>query len=405
MKEKRSLLETIFGKKKEPKNEKELTNYKLLNGYEAIFNSWGKVTYDSKVARTAIDRIATHAAKLTPKHIKKDVLHPIKGEINFLLSNKPNPIMTTYDFLYKITSQLYSRNNAFVFIAKDSEGMITGFYPIVSYEEKLLQDRKDNIYLRFKFINGQTYTLPYNELIHLRRFYNDDDFWGQSNRVLETDLETAHTSSEGIKNAIKMTNSLKGILNFTNAMLKAEDIKKNRDNFVKDFLGKDNHSGIAALDTKAQFQEIDMKPITLDKNQLDKVNGNIYDYFGISEKIINNSFSAEEWNAFFEGVIEPIAIQMSDAFTNKIFSYKARRDGHKIVFTTNRLQYASLDQKIQLIKAILPYGLVTKDTALEILDMHPIGGEEGAKILQSLNNINADIADDYQGGNINGKEN
>ena len=202
-----------------------------------------------------------------------------------------------------------------------------------------------------------------------------------------------------------MTNSLKGILNFTNAMLKAEDIKKNRDNFVKDFLGKDNHSGIAALDTKAQFQEIDMKPITLDKNQLDKVNGNIYDYFGISEKIINNSFSAEEWNAFFEGVIEPLATQLEYAFTNAIFNDYSIKQGHKIIFTTHKLQYASLDQKIQLIKAILPYGLVTKDTALEILDMHPIGGEEGAKILQSLNNINADIADDYQGGNINGKEN
>lgn len=405
MKEKRSLLETIFGKKKEPKSYNELTNYKLLNGYESIFNSWGKVTYDSKVARTAIDRIATHAAKLTPKHIKEDVLHPIKGEINYLLTHKPNPIMTTYDFLYKITSQLYSRNNAFVFIAKDNSGMITGFYPIVSYEEKLLQDKAGNIYLKFKFINGQTYTLPYVELIHLRRFYNDDDFWGQSNRVLETDLETAHTSSEGIKNAIKMTNSLKGILNFTNAMLKSEDIKKNRDNFVKDFLGRDNHSGIAALDTKAQFQEINMKPITLDKNQLDKVNGNIYDYFGISEKIINNSFSAEEWNAFFEGVIEPLATQLEYAFTNAIFNDYSIKQGHKIIFTTHKLQYASLDQKIKLIQAILPYGLVTKDTALELLDMHPIGGEEGAKILQSLNNINSEIADDYQGGKINGKEN
>ena len=169
--EKRSLFETIFGKKKQ-ENEKELTSYKLLNGYESTFMRWGKETYDSKVARTAIDRIATQAAKMTPKHIQDNVNHPIKGDINYLLTNRPNPINSTYDFLYRIVSQLYAKNNAFVFIAKDSKGMITGFYPIVSYEEKMLQDKSGTLYLKFRFINGKSYTLPYEELIHLRRFYN-----------------------------------------------------------------------------------------------------------------------------------------------------------------------------------------------------------------------------------------
>ena len=395
MKEKRSLFEMIFGKKKTEKN---LSSYKLLNGYESYWSNWGKNIYDSKVARTAIDRIATHAAKLTPKHIQEDINHPIKGEINFMLQNNPNPIMTTYDFIYKIVAQLYTYNNAFVFIAKDKRGYITGFYPILSYEETLLEDSSGTIFLKFKFVNGKTYTLPYTELIHLRRFYNDDDFWGDSNCVLKTDLDTAHTSSEGIKNAIKMTNSLKGILNFTNAMLKKEDIKTNRDNFVKDFLGVGNNSGIAALDQKATFQEINMKPITLDDEQLKRVNQNIYDYFGISEEIIRNDYTPEKWNAFFEGVIEPLSIQLSEAFTTAIFNDLSIREGHKIIFTTHRLQYASLSQKIQMIKVVASYGMITKDEAREILDLAPIGGEEGEKIIQSLNNIDSSIANNYQGG-------
>ncbi len=88
-----------------------------------------------------------------------------------------------------------------------------------------------------------------------------------------------------------------------------------------------------------------------------------------------------------------------EAFTDAIFGERAIRDGHRIIFTTHRLQYASIDQKVRLLQTILPYGLVTKDTALELLDMHPIGGEEGAKILQSLNNIDSNIANEYQGGN------
>lgn len=398
MKEKRSFFETIFGKKE---LKKELSAYKVLNGYEAFFSSWGKHIYDSKVARTAIDRIAIHSAKLTPKHIQNDVNHPIKGEINYMLQNKPNPLMTTYDFIYKIVAQLYTYNNAFVYIAKNNQGYITGFYPILSYEDKLFQDKSENVYLRFKFINGKTYTLPYTDLVHLRRFYNEDDFWGSSNKVLHTDLETAHTSSEGIKNAIKMTNSLKGILNFTNAMLKPKDIKENRDTFVRDFLGEGNHSGIAALDTKATFQEINMKPITLDNEQLKRVNQNIYDYFGISEEIIRNDYTPEKWNAFFEGVLEPLSIQLGEAFTNAIFGEQAIRDGHRIIFTTHRLQYASLSQKIDMIKTVASYGMITKDEARELLDLAPIGGEEGEKIIQSLNNIDSSIANQYQGGNGN----
>lgn len=395
MKEKRSLFETIFGKRE---NNKELNSYRVLNGYDAIFSMWGKNIYDSKVARTAIDRIATHSAKLTPKHIQNDINHPIKGDINFLLQNKPNPIMTTYDFLYKVVSQLYTFNNAFVFIKKDSQGYIQGFYPILSYEDKLLQDKSGKVYLKFKFQNNKERILPYEELIHLRRFFNEDDYWGSSNKVAITDLETAHTSSEGIKNAIKMSNSLKGILTFTNAMLKPEDIKKNRDMFIKDFLGTGNSSGIGALDTKATFEPINMKPITLDDEQLKRVNSNIYDYFGISEEMIRNDYNPEKWNAFFEGVIEPLSIQLGEAFTNAIFNERSIKEGHRIIFTTHRLQYASIDSKIKLLQTILPFGLVTKDTALELLDMHPIGGEEGAKILQSLNNIDSKIANNYQGG-------
>lgn len=403
MREKRSLFGMIFGNKQTKVSE---TQLQMLNSYNAIFTTLNGNTYDSKVARECIDRIATHCAKLIPKHIKENISNPIMGDINFLLQNEPNPIMSKFDFIYKTISMLYTDANAFVYIAKDSKGMIKGFYPVLALNYELLQDMGNNIYLQFQFINGKTYTLPYLDLIHLRLFYNKHDIFGTSNKVLKTDLETAHTASEGIKNAIKTSNNLKGILKFTQSMLKEKDIKASKDAFVKDFLNLENESGIAAVDGKAEFQEVNLKPITLDKEQLEQVNYNIFDYFGISEKIVRNDFNPVQWNAFFEGVIEPRAIQMSDAFTNKIFSYKARKEGHKIIFTTNRLQYASLDQKINLIKVAGSYGLLTKDDGREILDMAPFGGEEGKKIIQSLNNIDSTIANKYQGGDgENGEEN
>lgn len=399
MKERRSLFGMIFGTKKQTKITE--TQLQMLSNYNSQFTTLSNNTYDSKVARQCIDRIATHCAKLIPKHIKDSISNQIKGDINFLLQNEPNPIMSTFDFIYRTISMLYTDSNAFVYIAKDKNGMITGFYPVLALNYDLLQDKTGNIYFQFKFVNGQVYTLPYIELIHLRLFYNQHDIFGTNNKILQTDLETAHTASEGIKNAIKTSNNLKGILKYTNSMLKEKDIKASKNAFVKDFLNLENESGIAAVDGKAEFQEVNLKPITLDKEQLEQVNYNIFDYFGISEKIVRNNFNSVEWNAFFEGVIEPRAIQMSNAFTNKIFSYKARKEGHKIVFTANRLQYASLDSKINLIKVAGAYGLLTKDDGREILDMAPLGGEEGKKIIQSLNNIDSTIANKYQGGKKN----
>lgn len=396
MKEKRSLFSTIFGNKKQTEVTK--TQLQMLNSYNAQFTTLSNNTYDSKVARQCIDRIATHCAKLIPKHIKDSISNNIKGDINFLLQNQPNLIMSKFDFIYKTISMLYTDSNAFVFIAKDKEGMITGFYPVLALNYDLLQDAKGKIYLKFSFVNGKEYTLPYLELIHLRLFYNKHDIFGTNNKVLKTDIDTAHTASEGIKNAIKTSNNLKGILKYTNSMLKEKDIKASKEAFVKDFLNLENESGIAAVDSKAEFEAVNLKPITLDREQLKQVNYNIFDYFGISEKIVNNSFNPDEWNAFYEGVIEPRAIQMSDAFTNKIFSYKAIKDGHKIVFTANRLQYATLANKISLLKEAGALGLLTKDEAREIIDLHPLGGEEGAKIIQSLNNIDSSIANKYQGG-------
>lgn len=395
--ERRNLFQMVFGKKKQ-KVDVSTTRLEMLNSYNAEFTTLNNNTYNSKAARQCIDRIATHCAKLIPKHIQDSISNNIKGEINYLLGNQPNPIMSKFDFIYKTISMLYTDCNAFIYIAKDRNGFITGFYPVLATNYDLLQDELGTIYLKFKFVNGQEYCLPYLELIHLRLFYNKHDIFGTDNRVLKTDMDTAHTASEGIKNAIKTSNNLKGILKYSNSMLKEKDIKVNKEAFVKDFLNLENESGIAAVDGKAEFQEVNLKPITLDKEQLEQVNYNIFDYFGISEKIVRNAFSEEEWNAFFEGVIEARAIQMGDEFTNKIFSRKARKEGHKIVFTANRLQYASLSSKTKLLQIIAPFGMIKTDEGREIIDLPPLGGEEGEKILQSLNNIDTSIANKYQGG-------
>ena len=178
-KERRNLFNAIFGNKQQTEITK--TQLQLLNSYNAQFTTLSNNTYDSKVARQCIDRIATHCAKLIPKHIKESISNNIKGDINFLLQNKPNLIMTKFDFIYKMISMLYTDSNAFIFIAKDNTGFITGFYPVLATSYELLQDKDGGIYLQFKFVNGKEYTkgflAPYISNPEHYIYYDEYDWW------------------------------------------------------------------------------------------------------------------------------------------------------------------------------------------------------------------------------------
>ncbi|HIS38560.1 MAG TPA: phage portal protein [Candidatus Onthousia faecavium] len=394
-KERRSFFDKLLNGKNN--NLVQKTLLKLVSGFNASFSTVNKnITLNDTVA-ICVDTIAKHCAKFEPRHYKivNGQRVYINGDINYLLSNQPNPVMTTYDFIYRIISLLYLQNNVFVYIDKDDKGFIIGFYPINYSTAEWQKDFDNNLYLKFWLSNGKCYILPYGDLIHLRRFYNDDDLIGSSNRALMPALQNQVTAEEGISNAIKVSNSLRGVLKFTQN-LKDEDIEKNKKRFVDSFINSTDNDGIAAIDNKTDFKELNIKPITLDKDQLEHVDQRVLNYFNLNKSIISGDFTPTQWNAFYETVLEPLAIYLEQSFKMKIFSKKAVKEGNSISFSVNRVQYASLEEKVKLVKEVGAMGLLTVDQALMILDLAPIGGEEGKKRMQSLNYINAEIADVYQ---------
>ena len=402
-KEKRSLFNMVFGNKK-PKDLNLTSVLKLLSGFNAIFSNVGENIEDNIIARECIDTIATHCAKMMPRHYqeKNGIKNHIQGEINYILSVKPNQFMTVYDFLYKTISLLLAQNNEFIFVDIDDKGYLIGLYPLNPLYCKLIE-YEGRVWLKFQFVDGNTYYMEYERIIHLRRFYTSHDFYGDSNSALNKSIETQIVADDGIKNAIKISNSLRGIIKASNSMLKNKDVQEMRDEFVKDLL--ESEEGIAGLDAKLDFKEINLEPVLLDKEQLEMVNGNIYKYFRISKEIVESKFSDEDWNAFYESIIEPLAIQMEQAFTNTIFNEKSIKEGHRIEFCVNRIKYAKTETKIKLLREVGVLGIIKVDEGREILDLPALGGEEGNKRLQTLNVINSNLADNYQGGNKDGKSN
>ena len=379
----RSLFQMIFGKKQ---NQTEYqTQLQLLNGYQATWTSYNGQLYEDAQIRACIDAIARNGAKLNPKHIRYygDQYENIKGKVYRLISRKPNELMNAYDFYYKIISELYLNNNAFVYIARDEQRLPIGLYPLRSEQYQLLE-YKGNIYVRFTFSGNQTYTASLkDDIIHLKRFYCENNIIGSSNLPIIHTMSIKHILDEGIINAIKTTQSLKGVLKTTKAMLKPEDIKATRDTFVRDFLSSEKGSGIAGLDATTDFKEININPQTATDGQVNMFDDRIMNYFGVNKNILQSNYDEAQWNAFYESVIEPLALQMGLEFTNKLFSYGEIWHGNEIIFESNRLQYASTSSKIRIIKEAGALGLLTINEGRQILNLSPIEG--GDVRLQSLN--------------------
>lgn len=388
-------MDYIFGKDPQPQDQKQYTSMQVLSGYTAKFTSWGNQPYEAAAVREAVDAIARNVAKLKPMHIRRvgDKLQTVDDQVNRMMQTRPNPNMSAYDFIYRLITTLLVENNAFAF-AKWNGMQLEGIWPINPASVDFIQDPTGRIWCKFYFVAGIV-KLPYDQVIHLRRHYYNNDLYGSSNRPVNSTLSALHTVNEGIENAIKTSANLRGIIKVGN-ILKESDIKAYKDRFVSEYMTINNQGGIAALDNKAEYQELKNNPVVVDAAQMKELRDSAYRYFGVNEKIVNSSYTEDEWNAFYESTIEPLAIQMSLEFTRKIFTDRELGHGNEIIFEANRLQYASARTKIALARELMPMGILSVNEVREIFNLTPVDG--GDERIQSLNYIKASKADEYQLG-------
>jgi len=387
----------IFKFLEKPIDNAKMEQAEMLSTGSAVFTPFSGNAYSSDIYRAAVDAVARNAAKLTGRHIIYSKENNIRSQgdphLNRILQVKPNPYMTAYDLIYKLVTHYFLHNNAFAYLQKDDRGNLQAIYPLATQNMEFLTDPAGEMYLRFLFANGQQVTLHLSEVFIARRFFNSNDLLGDTNNAIMPTLDLAHTQSEGMENAIKTSAKIRGLLKMEQA-LSPERLKQEKEAFVEDYLTASNHGGIAALDAKFDYIPLENNPVSIDDKQLHSVKQKIYEYLGISESIVNSTYTEDEWAAFYESVLEPLALQFSLELTNKIFTEREQSFGNTIIFESNRLQFASNESKTNLLKELVPMGLLTLNQALEIMNLPPV--EDGDERIQSLNYVNREIADQYQ---------
>ncbi|MCI3922496.1 phage portal protein [Paenibacillus sp. TRM 82003] len=400
--EKRSWYQKIFkeSERESYSESSQYTQFRMMDGYTPTFSLYNNNLYESDIVRSCVDAIARNGAKLKGKHIRRidgKITNNTGSQIERLLTIQPNSYMNAYAFMYKVITQLYIKNNAFIFVDWDNMGQLQGLYPIDASTTELVHlkdDPKHELYCKFQFLSGVTKVLPYSDLIHLRRhFYKHDVFGDKNDIALKPIISLIDASNDSIINATKKSAYLRGWLKFTQS-LRPEDLKKQKEEFVRDYLSVDNNGGVAATDTKMDFQESKSVPVMVDDKQMKLINDKVYNYFGVNEKIITSNYNEDEWDAFYESILEPLAIQMSLEFTNKLFTEREKGHGNEVLFEANRLAYASNKTKITLAEKLMPFGVFTVNEVREVFNLAPVEG--GDKRLQTLNVVNANKADTYQ---------
>lgn len=385
----------VFDKLLKRKEVKAVQSAGLINEPTAIFTAFNGDAYSNDIYRGAVDAIARNAGKLKGSHvIRYDDQEKIAGDgkLNRLLQIRPNPYMSAYDLLYKLATHYYLYNNAFALLQWNGRNLC-GIYPITATNFEMLSDERGNLYCRFYFRSGKQFMFPYSDIIHLRRHFNSNDLIGDDNGALYPALELAHTQNEGIITGIKAGANIRGILKFTQLMA-APQLKKAKEDFIADYLNVSNDGGVIAVDQQMEYTPIESKPVILTADQTKEVKAKIYDYLGITENIVNSSYTEDQFSAFYESTIEPFAVALSMEFTAKIFNDREQAFGNSIMFESGRLQFSSNTTKVSLIKELLPMGILTINQALEILNLPAI--EDGDRRIQSLNYIDVEHAAEYQ---------
>lgn len=370
------------------KNRRILGEYfELLNGYSPVFSTYDGGVYEMDLTRTAINSFATHCSKLKPE-IEGGALKSLERTLQF----KPNAFMDTTKFIARVATILECEHTAFIIPIEDEYGQLAGWYPLLPQNCEIIE-YQDKVYLRYTFGNGERAAIEFERVGILTTHQYKNDIFGEDNSTMQPTMQLIHTSNEGIINAVKNSANIRFLAKVAN-LLKPEDIKKERDRFTQDNLSSDNKSGMIIYDNKfSDVKAVESKPYTPNALQMQQIQENVCTHFGTNMDILQNKFNEDTWNAYYEGKIEPFALQLSLVMSNMTFTPRELAHGNAITFSANRLQYASNNTKLQVSTQLFDRGLLNRNSVMDIWNMaHVEGGDKYyiRKEYAEINELNSD---------------
>lgn len=381
------LFDIIFGNR--PKARGIETTFKMLNGYSPRFTTWNGELYENELIRAAIHARATHISKL-----KVETQGAARPGLQNKLRHGPNQFQTWSQFMYRLSTLLDIYNTAFIIPIYDQYGEPSGVFAPLPEKCEVVQYGKVP-YLRYEFKNHEKAAVEMDFCGIMTKFQHKSDFFGESNHALFPTMDLIHIQNQGIEEGVKSAASYRFMAKVNN-FTKTKDLAEERKRFTEENFTKEAQGGGLLLfpNTYSDIKQVEVKPWVVDADQMKQIKDNVFEYFGMNEDVLTNKAFGDSWSAFYEGAIEPFAIQFSEVMTKMLFTFREQSQGNLVMATANRLQYMSNTDKLNVSAQLLDRGILSINDVRDIWNLPPVEGGDSRIIRGEYYNADEKISEE-----------
>lgn len=386
---------------------------KTMDGYAPLYSQFGTNIYASDAVQQALKCIVDEMKKLKPMHVRMNGTDPVPvkdSSIQDVLDN-PNPLMTTSEFVEKTVWMLLMNYNAFIiptyYVWTDPKTgqerrSYESLYPINPTQVNFIEDATGRLFVQFYFMNGESTTIPYDNVIHIKYNYSLSEYMGgdrsgqPDNDALLKTLELNATLLKGIAKAMNSSYAVNGVVKY-NTLLDDGTMEENIAKLERQL--NNSESGFLPMDMKGEFIPFPRQMQLVDGDTLKFIDEKILRTWGVPLPILTGDYTKEQYEAFYQKTLEPLITAISQAFTKKVFTSREKAFGNRIKFYPKDLIFMSIGQKLELVNLLAPTGSIFENEKRTMFGLAPLPELEGKRYM-SLNWVDADLASQYQMGKI-----
>ena len=378
----------LFPEEDRPKQEKlPVSEFRMLTGYKPVFRDYYGRIYENALIRSAIESKARHISKLKVE-FRGEAQQKVKNRLKFY----PNEWMTWSQFLARCSTILDCTNNLFIVPVYNNKLEIVGLFPILPEKVELVEDKKKTLWIRYTFANGQRGAIEFSKCAYMVKHQYENDFFGSNNRVLRPTLDLISVEEQAVKEAVTNSTTIRFIAQANN-FVSPEDLALERQRFTEYNLKGDSTEMLLFPYQYKDIKQVDVKPYTLDSEMVEKVKDNVFDYFGTNEDIIQGKASNDKLDAYFNAQIEPFAIGMSEALSKMIYTDLERSYDNHVYVASNRLQYMTVSEKVNMAQQLSDRGILTINEIRELFNYDPIPNGDVAVIRGEYYTVNEKVGE------------
>lgn len=378
----------LFPEEDRPKQEKlPVSEFRMLTGYKPVFRDYYGRIYENALIRSAIESKARHISKLKVE-FRGEAQQKVKNKLKFY----PNEWMTWSQFLARCSTILDCTNNLFIVPVYNNKLEIVGLFPILPERVELVEDKKKTLWIRYTFANGQRGAIEFSKCAYMVKHQYENDFFGSNNRVLRPTLDLISVEEQAVKEAVTNSTTIRFIAQANN-FVSPEDLALERQRFTEYNLKGDSTEMLLFPYQYKDIKQVDVKPYTLDSEMVEKVKDNVFDYFGTNEDIIQGKASNDKLDAYFNAQIEPFAIGMSEALSKMIYTDLERSYDNHVYVASNRLQYMTVSEKVNMAQQLSDRGILTINEIRELFNYDPIPNGDVAVIRGEYYTVNEKVGE------------